>query len=56
MLPLTLLMKKLFTLPQGSIIGPKGYSIYTLPLGTIMRKNNTLYMIYADDTQGYIII
>ena len=30
--------------------------MYTRPLGSIIRKNNLQYMIYADDSQDYIIV
>ena len=43
-----------FGFPQGSIMGPIGYSLYTHPVGKILRNNNISYHIYADDTQLYV--
>ncbi len=37
--------------PQGSILGPIGYSMYTHPIGKILRDNDISYHIYADDSQ-----
>ena len=43
----------LYGLPQGSIVGPKSFTIYTIPIGRIIKGNNLLYHIYADDFQIY---
>ncbi|XP_072019942.1 uncharacterized protein [Amphiura filiformis] len=42
-----------YSLPQGSIIGPQCFIMYTIPVGEIIRRYSICFHCYADDIQLY---
>jgi len=43
-----------FGVPQGSVLGPKFYTMYTKPVGSICRNHGLNHHFYADDSQLYL--
>ncbi len=41
--------------PQGSVLGPKLFKMYTLALAEILKHHGIPYLFYADDGQLYIV-
>lgn len=45
-----------FGVPQGSVLGPILYCMYTKPVSDIIKMHNLSHTCYADDTQMYVTI
>ena len=43
-----------FGVPQGSLLGPKIYCMYTKPVSDIIQRHGLSHHSYADDTQLYM--
>jgi hypothetical protein len=42
--------------PQGSVLGPRLYCIFSKPIGDICESHDMDYYCYANDTQIYIVV
>lgn len=45
-----------FGVPQGSVLGPRLYCMFSKPIGEICKRHHMRYHCYADDSQIYLVI
>ena len=43
-----------FGIPQSPVLGPQLFTVYTMPLGRILRAHDLDYHFFADDSQLYV--